>query len=245
MKKTQREEKTNEYTCFAPFDQGLAQLHNKGLELITARELAEIHSIKPPHTYLFPISWIAESFVYLSNGNILVTTREQNPILQFPQEATQQHSEESEFYLSDRVLKDIFERAQTDVDQALITGVLLLKKETLPEKIPFEQFSQQPLTRFLFRELAAEYGQFRSKFSHKPYASIHVFRPNSQLFPLPHRSLTPFARDIRIGNSSILGSSDIDGIGYEGGGGMGGTYFQLAQHNYMTGIRLRNTEAIP
>ncbi len=233
------------YVDFAPFDQGITHLHAQGLELVTARELAEIHLMRSSCIYRFAPSWIAESFVYIPNGDILVAAREQNPLLHFSQDATRCHSLECEFYLSDTLFKSLFERAQSDVDQALTTGVLLLRKETLPEKISFEKFGEEPLTRFLFRDLAADYGHFRSTLSDKQYAPIRIFRPDSPIFPLFNLSPLPFARDIRIENSSILGRSDIDGIGYEGGGGMGGAYFQLAHKNYILSIRRMKTEERP
>lgn len=156
------------YTHIGPFDKGVAALKNEGLELITSRELAEARMLcGAKHPVSKQWTWVAENFNYLPTGEILVASSEYNPILKNPEEAANCHRNHKEFYLNKKFAKALCDRAEVDPEKAIKSGVLLLKRkpakslrEAVKNEIPTTDLEENPLTHFLFRELAKPYSQF-------------------------------------------------------------------------------------
>jgi hypothetical protein len=149
------------YTHMGSFDKGIAALNKERLAIWTARDLAEARMLgSAKHQVSREWSWVGENFNYLPNGAILVASRDYNPILQNPEEATDCHRNDKEFYLDNKIAKELRERAEKDPEKALKTGVLLLPRNSVKSEIPSTAFKDEPLTYFLFRDTAKPYGQF-------------------------------------------------------------------------------------
>jgi len=139
------------------FDAGLAGLAEERVSLWGAEELARLRAqLGAGHPVSQRWSWVAENFNYFSNGDIVVASRERNPLLASPAAATQAHREWREFYLDSSVAAALRERASLDLDKARQQGALLLS--TVMNPIPVEAFGDYVGTRFLFGEKAKEYG---------------------------------------------------------------------------------------
>lgn len=140
------------------FDTCVGKLKANGLELITARQLAEARMLYGAyHPVTLKGSWVAENFNYLSNGDILVASKAFNPLLQYPsfaKQATDCHRQRKEFYLNDDIVSYLLEGAKHK------DKVLQLKRKDVPNKISTDAFSKEPVTTFLFGDKAEEYGQF-------------------------------------------------------------------------------------
>lgn len=147
-----------------PFDKGVAELKAKGLEVITAEQLAArriLYGIKTPYSQG---TFVAENSVYGRSGSdreVLLTSAEHSPILNNPEQATSAHREGSEFYLEDKVWLALRERAETSPKAAAKTGVLLLPYgRHLWAAISVDELAEIPQTTFLFGSRAFEYGQW-------------------------------------------------------------------------------------
>lgn len=140
----------SEDNCFvmhyyaAPFAEGLSALRHDKSKPIAAEILAKIRMLEP--TFKYHDFWVAERYVYLSQGGILLTS------------GNHRQNKELE-YLDNRIVKELQERAERDPDKAIKSGVLLLSGQ-LKAKIPVTSFSEEPETLFLYRKNAKRYGEF-------------------------------------------------------------------------------------
>ncbi len=102
------------------FVDGLAALKQRGLELITSEELAEIKTRVVPSTHRIQNekTWLAESYVYLPNGDVMIVSREHNPILNNVKKAKISDEKNVEFYRDNK----IFSSAQADEEERPIGG---------------------------------------------------------------------------------------------------------------------------
>ena len=139
------------------FDKAYAELKREGYEITTTEELAMERIKKGEKDDISQCgSYVAEAFIYLKNGDILITDRKHNPILKNPAKATQAHEKGEEFSVSIENLKRI---AQRDVKKAIISGVLLLKRDEI-KNIPVDELHINKLSMFLLRDTARDYGKF-------------------------------------------------------------------------------------
>ncbi|MEM4247007.1 MAG: hypothetical protein QXF14_01665 [Candidatus Woesearchaeota archaeon] len=149
------------YSHIGPFDKGIAVLNKEKLAIWTASDLAEARMLGgAKHPVSREWSWVGENFNYLPDGDILVASRDYNPILKNPEQATDCHRSGKEFYLDKRIAKDLRERAEKNPEKAVKSGVLLLPRNAVESEIPSTALKDEPLTRFLFRDTAKPYGQF-------------------------------------------------------------------------------------
>jgi len=160
------------YTTYpGSFGQGIATLKEKGLALITTCELAEarmLGGVKNPISTVW--SWVAENFNYLPSGEILIASREYNPFLKNAaflknvKESEQYGRQCREFYLDKKLVKELREHAEVDLEKAVKSGVLLLSRKSVKSEIPCASLNDEPLTYFLFRDAAKQYGQFLKEY---------------------------------------------------------------------------------
>jgi hypothetical protein len=149
------------YTHIGSFDKGIAALNKEKLAIWTARDLAEARMLGGAnHQLSREWSWVGENFNYLPSGEILIASRDYNPILQNAEEATDCHRNGKEFYLNNKIAKDLRERAEKDPEKAIKSGVLLLPRNAVKGELPSTALKDEPLTYFLFRDTAKPYGQF-------------------------------------------------------------------------------------
>jgi hypothetical protein len=153
-----RGEALDVYKAEGAFDKCVDELKANGLEMITAKQLAEARMLGGAnHPVSKSWSWVAESFNYLPNGNILIASKTFNPLLQYPsfaKQATDCHSKGEEFYLNDEVVSYLLEGAKHK------DKVLQLKRKDVQRKIPTDAFGKEPVTAFLFGDKADGYGLF-------------------------------------------------------------------------------------
>lgn len=155
------------YAHVGPFDRGITALRNDGFALSSARDIAEEKLLDHHHHPLitdFQIL-VAENFNYFPNGDILIASRAYNPLLKTgaAEKATDCHRNGNEFYLDEQVARDLFERAELDPEKALRSGVLALPRTAIKGdllEIPTTAFKEEPVTYFLFRDVAKPYGRF-------------------------------------------------------------------------------------
>jgi len=148
------------YRLIGSWDKEVSILKSQGLDVITARDLAEARILAGAKN---PVStgwtFVAENFNYDGN-DILIASREFSPLLQYPAEATDCHRRGKAFYLSPKDTEKLRCVASSDINQAMKLGVLLLKRSKVPSYIPVEAFGEEDVTSFLFRDKAKEYGRF-------------------------------------------------------------------------------------
>jgi hypothetical protein len=140
------------------FGEGVTALKEEGLELITTQDLAEARILGGPNTVLSKCSaCTSEGIIYLpERKEYLVVDRINNPILRKPMEASAAESRDRLFYPEQEVVDELRGQARRDGKN----GVLLLPRKEIKDRIPVEALADKPLTRFLFRNLAEEYGRF-------------------------------------------------------------------------------------
>lgn len=146
------------YEANGDFDKCVEELKAEGLELITAKELAEARMIGGTNSFACKNwSWIAENFNYLPNGDILFASKEFSPLLNYPSlanQATDCHRQHREFYLNDEAVESLLEGTKQK------GGVLYLKRKDVPLYIPSSAFGKEAVTAFLFGDEAGNYGHF-------------------------------------------------------------------------------------
>ncbi|MDI6737968.1 MAG: hypothetical protein QME12_05650, partial [Nanoarchaeota archaeon] len=146
------------YGTNGAFDKCVDELKAKGLEVITAKQLAEARMLGGAnHAVSRSWSWLAENFNYLPSGDILVASSAFNPLLQYPsaaQIATDCHRKGNEHFLNDEAVESLIEGSKHK------DKVLLLKRKDVPSGIPTNAFSKEAVTSFLFGDEADNYGRF-------------------------------------------------------------------------------------
>ncbi|MBI4441702.1 hypothetical protein HY639_06035, partial [Candidatus Woesearchaeota archaeon] len=154
-------ERLTVYEKSGDFDEAYAALQKKGVQLMTAAELAEARiRAGPKHPFSTSGCWVAENYNYLPNGEILIASRDSNPILKQPKQATDAHRSGKEFYLAEAAVKELRERATEDVEKAFTSGVLLVPRKNVKAQFPTHAFADEAVTYFLFRQQAKPYGEF-------------------------------------------------------------------------------------
>ncbi|HII15237.1 MAG TPA: hypothetical protein HA362_02895 [Nanoarchaeota archaeon] len=136
---------------------------------------------------------------------MLLTDREHNPILQFPEQAKYafNHSQNPQFscllfHPPQECVKQLEAIAQEDVDKAIASGVLLLQMEKFGDSnnpIYFADFKTNPVTRFLGWDKSEQLfgGQlhYRVDFNIKPKEE-RLKKKEAFAFPLMVHQLSPY-----------------------------------------------------
>ena len=144
-----------------PFDKGVSALHTLSLEISTTQEMARVRRFAGTHHDVCTNgSWMGENYNYFQNGDILIASREHNPILKNPVGATDAHRQGKEFYLTDAVTAELRERANADVTKARESGVLLLTRDKVRDSYPVESLDNEVVPLFLLGDEAKPYAEF-------------------------------------------------------------------------------------
>ncbi len=198
------------YSHEGPFDEGIEALKVEGLELITARDLAEAR-ILGGHNQ--PVSksglWVAEHPVYFPNTDILVVDRAHSQLLKNPVEAANAHFQNEEVYIGQKRADELREQATLDGK----FGVLLLSRTAIRKAIPVEAFADDPYAQFLFKDLAGQYGQFLKE-AHINEVRVFVVGIN-----YARQQKSPFGHAWWVGDLS--GRSNLNGYGNDLHSGLG------------------------
>lgn len=145
------------------FGKVTAALKGEGVGLIAAEQLALIRmSDGPKRPFSKEGTWIAENYNYATNGDILIASGDYNPLLRSPAEAARAHRQGKEFYLDAKALDGLLKAAKEDPEEAVKTGVLLLRRKDVTTEIPTPQLAESPVCLFLFRSQAKAYGEWLS-----------------------------------------------------------------------------------
>ncbi|MBI4140534.1 hypothetical protein HY485_01710 [Candidatus Woesearchaeota archaeon] len=178
-----------------PFDRCINKFKESNVQLTTTEELAELrmcggykHSVSN-HTL-----WVAESLSYLDEKTLVIASRDYNQILKNPEVATKTQRDGQEFKLEDSVARDLRERAETDADKAIKTGVLLVQKDSF-SNISVDALDDNPATRFLFRSVTQEYARFLKSLRHD---KLYVWFHSPEICYKNKPGLTPYAEPIWV-----------------------------------------------
>lgn len=177
------------YKHIGPFDEGVAALSKEGLPLISARDLADARILGGIES---PVSkdwtYAAESFNYFPNGDLLIASRNYNPLLKkgIPEEIVNRERRElgksiptqtdTTFYLDDIVANHLQERAESDPEKAVVSGVLRLSRKSVKQLIPTTSLNDEPVLYFLFQDMAKKYGAFLNEHRIK-YIHLQIVDP--------------------------------------------------------------------
>ena len=152
------------YSHLGSFYKGIAALRQEGLELITARELAEARILLGDYNHqMNRFTWVAEHPVYLvdKQADVLVVDRAHSQLLGHPVEMMPTDPDLSnwfsvQFSIDQKVVDELRGIATLDGEH----GVLLLSRKAVRRAVPVEALADNAYTRFLFRDMAGPYGQF-------------------------------------------------------------------------------------
>lgn len=199
-----------------PFDKCINHLKESNVVLTSTEELAELRlcgSYK--HTVSTHTVWIAESLNYLDEKTLVIASRDYNQILKNPELATKAHRAGNEFKLEGAVAKELRERAQSDPDEAIKSGVLLVEMASL-QNISVDALAENPTTRFLLRDNARAYGQLLKTDHQLCYGNMfHVWFNSPEICHKNRPGLTPYAEPIWVDriaphkNSGICHTADV------------------------------------
>ncbi len=142
----------------APFDQSMDIFKEKGLTLISARDLAyarirdaESNGVKNS-SLCQNGSWIKEGVLYVPNGKNNLFLLRDSLVLKNPAEATDAHRNSKEYKISEKAVKK-------HVKESGKKNVLALKSL---DAVPTNRFGEDGLTLWLFDDIAGEYGKLLS-----------------------------------------------------------------------------------
>lgn len=200
------------------FDQTLAEMQEKGLELITAEQLAILRICDK--RMLNSECLVAESYNYDPNGDILISSGKYNPVLRSPEAAVNAHRNRQELFPSDDLWELLRDLAKTNPEDARKTGVLLVPRASLQERIPVGSLQDVPETYFLFGNNAVHHGRWLKS---NRVTDVEQKVAGADYAKEQNR---PFSRILGIygywNNSALVGDAK---------------YFNLSHDNRMFGIR--------
>lgn len=99
---------------------------------------------------------IAEAFVFLDNGNVLATNKDNNPILKRPRDAQNAWTADQEFYLKDDEVKNLVQIANTDKYKKPEDQRVHRLRTNKSFVVINKAMPQHPLLRFLFKDKVKE-----------------------------------------------------------------------------------------
>jgi len=148
------------YTHDGAFLACVSALKEEGSDLFSGEALAEVRIAEQIHLgkcgeFCNTVFLIAENPNYMPDGDILFADRRYNPYLK---KTAFDYRDNYNLDLDETVAGELRERAEKDPIKAIKSGVLLLPRSEVRREIPSSAFSEEPLTIFVFREFAQEYG---------------------------------------------------------------------------------------
>jgi len=191
------------YSYRASFAKGMAKLRQEGLDLITARELAEVRTLSNG-LLCHEVAIVGESYTYLPNGDIMIAARELSPLIKRADSAMREHYEDEEFYLDKRAIRRLMDRAETGLEKAISTGVLYLPRKEVKREFPVAAICEETVPLFLLRDYAMKYQEFLAG---KKVESVQHSVLGAHY---AKRQKKPFTRPLKLG--SVFGwSTSFDG----------------------------------
>jgi len=191
------------YLAEGTYEKCLRELKKEKLELVTAAELAEARmSAGRQHPVSKKGGFVAESYFSLPGGEILVASKEYDLISAQPKAASQWSESSYGFApvgIGKRSTKALRERAESDPNKAIKSGVLLLQ-DSIDDKIPTDQFEEAPITRFLFRKHAKQYGEFLKESCYAEYGD-EIEKPYLVHEAIDCNARIPSGRPLWMGNA--------------------------------------------
>ena len=187
-------------------DNGIEELSRNGLQIINSEELAGARLSSDESDDINRESvFVAEGYIYMPNGDVLIASREHNPILKDIRKATEDENR-GLYFLDDRVVEELRERAEKDPEKAMESGVLLVPEGDMKNEFELKSFGEYPTIYFLFRNYVHEYGKLlqglrfhdRSKKGLRIKGVIHHFVPIDGV----KKNDKPFARALKINQLS-------------------------------------------
>ena len=129
----------------APFDEGKETLNQAGYDIISLRDNAQLRMQQGTDSFVSKNgNWVREGVLYVRDKGTFLTKK--SPIMANPQEATEFHRVDLEFYLTAQQL-----------EEALEDSVKLSR-----DSIPTNRFAEDPVTVYAFGEVAEQYGAILS-----------------------------------------------------------------------------------
>ncbi len=205
---------------FAKLHKGFADLSREDpdLKLITGEQLAlaRVHGgSKYLESPLSRHSTFVDAYgVYLNDDDIMIATGKHNLMLKRLEDVAAAHGKGLEFYLNTKEVRELMKVASPDPGDARKSGVLLLNRNSVPEKIPYNALEQLALTNFLLGDAAKDYGYWCNK-QGVTEIPVHLFPAtcvNKQQGDINPR---PFALDIHIWGTkgkSLIESYQLSGV---------------------------------
>jgi len=127
----------------ATFDKGRKILEKKGYKIISLEENARLRLQEGVTSFVSRnANWTSEGILYIPNKGIFLTKN--SPVMNGEEETISAHRESRNYLLTDKYL----EQALTD------------SMEIPNKSIPTERFKEDPLTLYVFGDIAEDYGFF-------------------------------------------------------------------------------------
>jgi len=163
----------------APFDVAKKELERKGYRIISLEEAAKLGRDKDSIHNEYANNhgnyhFVREGILYVPEKGIYITKN--SPIMDFPEEATQAHKEEKDFYLTDEQVRKALEdslwipsKSELRIPTAGIKlgergEIKILDNLSEHGKIELSPFEDSVLANYIFGEETKKYGDFlRSK----------------------------------------------------------------------------------
>lgn len=142
----------------------VSKLKVNNLEILTMRQIAELRMKHGKESiYCTKSCQSGEGAVYMPNGDLFIVPKSMNMLLSYSQEATEAHRAGKEFCLMG-MYKLLEPTLKISSKKGKITndgGILYLpRNQVIPDEINVNEFGNNPLTQFLFGDLASVYGDF-------------------------------------------------------------------------------------
>jgi len=127
----------------APFDQAKEALENKGYEMISLEQMAQLRIQEGKDSFVSKNgNWTKEGFLYVPKKGIFLTKN--SPIMKSAEKATECHRNGNDFYPTSK-----------QVEKALADSCKITDKA-----IPTSKFAEEELTAYAFGSQAKAYGEF-------------------------------------------------------------------------------------
>ena len=145
----------------APFDQAYEAIRDANGTLASSRDVARAR-IHPGarHSVSQYGSWVKEGFIYTAKQNPLFVLESPLVDAQRARDATSAHRSGKDFYLDDKTAKMYLDQLDEDAQKAPEARRVIRFGTNQNHNIPTNRFADDEVTRFLFKDAAAEYGSF-------------------------------------------------------------------------------------
>ena len=205
---------------YALLYEGVAELRQKGLELITAEQLALVQMNCPGYAHS-PLnrkgSFVKEGGLYFKpkggSPYVLVTRADKSPLLARIEGVAEAAKRHDEFHITAQEAAELSELARKEPDDARRSGVLKLPLDKLvlaqgnvcsSPRVPLDGLAENELTYFLLGKAAKPYGYWLKDQGVKDVS--FTFFPLNLNIPAVRNYLDgqPFANQIRMSSTNMI-----------------------------------------